>query len=121
MKKILIIEDEQALQRALSDYMAKEGYKIFSAVDGESGFALAKKEKPDLIMLDLILPKMTGLDVLEKIKKDPEIKRISVIILTNIEDAESIGRAMQLGAAAYMLKAAYKLEEVLEKVKKFLK
>jgi len=120
MKKILFIEDESALQKTLSDYLKKEGYEVVSALDGESGLRLAQTQKPDLILLDLILPKMDGFEVLRKLMENPETKEIPVIILTNLERMEDIGRALELGAKTYLVKANYTLKEVAEKVKKVL-
>ena len=120
MKKILFIEDESALQKTLGDYLKKEGYEVVSALDGESGLRLAQSQKPDLILLDLILPKMDGFEVLKKLMKNPETKEIPVIILTNLERMEDIGRALELGAKTYLVKANYTLKEVTEKIKKVL-
>jgi len=120
MKKILFIEDESALQKTLSDYLKKEGYEVISALDGESGLRLAQTQKPDLILLDLILPKMDGFEVLRKLMENPETKEIPVIILTNLERMEDISRALELGAKTYLVKANYTLKEVTEKVKQTL-
>ncbi len=120
MKKILFVEDESALQKTFGDILKREGYEVVSAMDGELGLKLAKSKKPDLILLDLILPKMDGFGVLEKIKEDPETKEIPVIILTNIGRMEEISRALELGAKTYLVKANYTLQEVVEKVKKAL-
>jgi len=118
MKKILFIEDEQSLQKTFGDVLKKEGYKIISALDGEMGLRLVKSEKPDLVLLDLVLPKLHGLEVLEKIKKDPEIKNTPVIILTNIEGAKDVEKALELGATTYLVKTSYALEDIINKIKK---
>jgi len=118
MKKILFIEDESTLQKTLGTVLTKEGYQVVSALDGEIGFRMAKKEKPDLILLDLILPKMNGFDVLKSIKAEETIKEIPIIVLTNLESMEDIQKALDLGAATYLVKANYSLEEVLEKINK---
>ena len=120
MKTILFIEDESALQKTFGEKLSQEGYKPISALDGEIGLKLAKEKKPDLILLDLILPKIHGLDVLKKIKEDEEIKNIPIIVLTNLEGIEEIEKAMELGANAYLVKANYNLEELAEKIKKAL-
>ncbi len=120
MKKILFIEDETALQKAFGTILRDKGYEITSALDGETGLRLAKEEKPNLILLDLILPKIHGFEVLKKLKEDKETKEIPVIILTNLEDMENVGKALELGANAYLIKAQYGLAEVLEKIKKAL-
>jgi len=120
MKKILFIEDEQSLQKTFEDVFKKEGYEIISALNGEVGLRLIKSEKPDLVLLDLILPKIHGLEVLEKIKKDPETKNIPVIILTNIEGAKDVERALELGATTYLVKTSYALKDIVNKIKKTL-
>jgi len=118
MKKILFVEDESALQKTFGDILKQGGYEMISALNGEIGFNLAKAKKPDLILLDLVLPKMHGFEVLKKLKEEPETKEIPVIVLTNLEGMEDVGQAVKLGAAAYLVKAQYTIEEVMEKIKK---
>lgn len=120
MKKILFIEDEPALQNALSSTFEAEGYMLFSALDGEIGLQTVKREKPDLILLDLILPKISGFEILKKLKENPETKEIPVIVLTNLEGSRDIERALGLGATTYLVKTNYKLEEIVEKIKDLL-
>lgn len=117
MKIILVVEDESALQKAMSDVLTQEGFEVASAPDGEAGLRLAQEKKPNLILLDLILPKMNGFEVLEALKKDTATRSIPVIVLTNLEDMKNIQKAVDLGATTYLVKANYSLEEVLEKVK----
>ena len=119
-KKILFIEDESALQKTFGDVLKQEGYQMFSALDGEVGLRLVKTEKPDLILLDLILPKINGFEVLEKLKEDQETKDIPVIVLTHLEEMEDVQKAIELGAKDYLVKANYSLKEVVEKIKKAL-
>ena len=121
MKKILFIEDESALQRAVTRILDDEGYKTFSAMDGEIGIALAHKELPDLILLDLIIPKKDGFAVLSELKNDVATKDIPVVVLTNLEGSADIERALMLGATTYLVKTNYKLEEVVEKIKNILR
>jgi len=121
MKKILFIEDESALQRTFGDILKREGYEMISALDGEVGLKLAKTKKPDLILLDLILPKVHGFEVLKELKKTPETKEIPVIVLTNLEEIGDVDKAVELGATTYLIKAQYSLEEIIEKIKKALK
>ncbi len=116
MKKILIIEDESALQKTLGEMLSQQGYEILSALNGEIGLKLAQSKKPDLILLDLILPKIHGFDVLKKIKDNPETREIPVIVLTNLESIEDIKKAMELGATTYLVKANYSLEELTIKI-----
>jgi len=119
-KTILFIEDESALQKILGEALSKEGYKIIPALDGEIGLRLVKIKKPDLVLLDLILPKIDGFEVLKRIKEDPEIRKIPIIVLTNLERIEDVDRALELGATTYLIKENYNLEEVVEKIKKAL-
>lgn len=120
MKRILFIEDESALQKTFGEILNQEGYEMISALDGETGLRLAKIKKPDLILLDLILPRLFGFEVLKKLKEDKETKDIPVIVLTNLEGIEDVHKALELGATTYLVKAQYSLEEVLEKIKKAL-
>lgn len=120
MKKILFIEDESALQRSLGDSLRKEGYEVVSALDGEIGLRLAQTEKPDLILLDIILPKVDGFEVFKALKENPKTKNIPAIILTNLERMEDVEKALELGATTYLVKADYDLKEVIEKVRQSL-
>lgn len=120
MKKILFVEDESALQRAATQVLTEEGYKVFSALDGETALQYAKKERPDIILLDLVIPKKSGFEVLDELKKDPETKDIPVIILSNLESSEDIGKALERGATTYLVKTNYKLDEVVDKIKSIL-
>jgi len=120
MKKILFIEDESTLQKTFGDILKSKGYEIIKALDGESGLRSAKEERPDLILLDLILPKMDGFEVLKGLKTSEETKDIPVIILTNLEETEDIQKALELGATTYLVKSSYTLEEVVKKIEKTL-
>jgi len=120
MKKILFIEDESALQKTFGDILKSKGHGVLKALDGESGLRSAKGERPDLILLDLILPKMDGFEVLKELKENEETKNIPVIILTNLEETEDIQKALELGATTYLVKSSYTLEEVVNKIEKAL-
>lgn len=121
MKKILFIEDEPALQRALSAELEKKEYQALSALDGDIGVRMAQEEKPDLILLDIILPKKDGIEVLKVLRLDERTSRIPVIILTNLEASQDVERAIALGAAGYLIKAEYKPADVVEKIEQTLK
>ena len=120
MKKILFVEDESALQKTFGERLSPEGYEVISALDGEIGLRLAKTKKPDLILLDLILPKVNGFEVLKELKEEKETKDIPVIVLTNLEGIGDVDKAIELGATTYLVKAQYSLEELVEKIKKVL-
>lgn len=116
-KKILIIEDEATLNKAIAEYLEAENFQVLSALDGEVGAEMAKKEVPDLILLDIILPKKDGYEVLDELKKDEKTKNIPVILLTNLESQEDIVRAFEKGATTYLVKSDYKLQDVAKKIK----
>lgn len=118
MKKILIIEDEKDLRFFLTKALKGEGFETLEAFDGEEGIEIAKKEKPDLILLDLLLPGINGYEVLTKLKKDPFLEQIPVIILSNLGQSEEIEKGMKLGAIDYLIKANFTLDEIVERVKK---
>jgi len=120
MKTILFIEDESALQKTFGEILKQEGYEMISALDGEIGLRLAESKKPDLILLDLILPKIHGFDVLRKLKQDEETKNIPVIVLTNLEGTRDVDMVLETGATTYLVKAQYSLEEIVGKIKKAL-
>ncbi|OHA70251.1 MAG: hypothetical protein A3F15_01885 [Candidatus Wildermuthbacteria bacterium RIFCSPHIGHO2_12_FULL_40_12] len=117
MKKILIVEDEQALQKTLGEILTQEGYKVIAASDGEMGLTLAQDSNPDLVLLDLILPKMSGFEVLKQLKGNNLTKDIPVIVLTNLESVEEVDKAVSLGATTYLVKSQYSLEELVSKIK----
>ena len=119
-KKILFVEDEPTLQKAVGEILTQEGFQVFSALDGEKGLELIKKEKPDLILLDLILPKKDGFEVLKEMKENEELKNIPVIVLTNLEGMGDVEKALSLGATTYLIKANYELDDVVKRIKQIL-
>ncbi|PJA86994.1 MAG: response regulator [Candidatus Moranbacteria bacterium CG_4_9_14_3_um_filter_42_9] len=120
-KKILIVEDEATLQKALAEFLAEDGFEVLCASDGEQAILLAKSKKPDLVLLDIILPKKDGYEVLTELKSEAGTKSIPVILLTNLESPEDIDRAFEKGASTYLVKSNYKLEDIAKKVKETLK
>ena len=117
MTKIVFIEDEPALQKALGEFLRAQGYEVVAALNGNDGLTMVRQGRPDLILLDLIVPGLPGLDILKNLKGDPETKSIPVIVLTNVESNESVEQAIELGAKAYLVKTNYALDEVLAKIK----
>lgn len=117
-KKVLIIEDEQTLVKALMDSFKEDKYKIEVAVDGEDGWQKAQEVKPDLILLDLILPKMDGFSLLAKIKGDDALKGTPVVILTNLSDVTD--RCHELGAVECLVKSNESIDNIRSKVKETL-
>lgn len=120
MSNILIVEDEDFLVRALKDNLESEGYDVSVARDGEEVFPVITKKKPDLILLDLLLPKKTGFDVLRELRANPEFKLTPVIILSNLGEDSEIKKAFELGANDYYVKAQHPLQEIIDKITEYL-
>lgn len=121
MPKILIIEDDLVFQQTLREFLQAEGFEIISAVDGEEGVKLAREKSPDLVLLDIILPKKNGYEVIAELKKEPATKNIPIVLLTNLGGMRDVEKALELGATTYLVKSDYKLEEVAGKIKEILK
>jgi CheY-like chemotaxis protein len=117
-KKILIVEDEAALRNAVSDILSFEGFTVLQAKNGQEGLDVALKEHPDLILLDLIMPVMDGLTMLEKLRTDQDWGRsVAVILLTNINDPEKVAQATEAGSYDFLVKSDWNIEDVVKKVK----
>ena len=121
MRKILIIEDDKFLRELISKKLDSEDFETISAVDGENGLKILKEKKPDLILLDLILPGMDGFEVLSRIKADPMLSSIPVIILSNLGQREDVEKGLKLGAVDYLVKAHFTPNEIIVKMKEALK
>lgn len=119
-KTIIFIEDEFALQKTMKEFLTKKGYKVISVFDGDNGLKTAQEKAPDLILLDLILPRLDGFEVLKKLKEDEKTKDIPVIILTNLEGVEDVEKGLKLGAVTYLVKSDQNLEDVEEKINQIL-
>ena len=119
-KKVLLIEDDDFLSKMYATKLEMEGYHPLIALDGERGLKRALKDKPDLVILDILLPKLDGLEVLRRIKADKRTKQIPVILLTNLSQKEDIQTALNLGASDYLIKAYFMPSEVIEKIKKYI-
>lgn len=117
---LLIVEDDEVLLRALYLLFHKSGFTIASATDGESALKMAQRLNPNLILLDLLLPKLNGFEVLKNIKANPALKEIPVIVLSNLGDDSDIERAKTLGAADYFVKANTNLSDLENKIKEIL-
>lgn len=118
---ILIIEDEQTILKAIQIALEEAGFTVQTAIDGENGEESAKSNKPDLIFLDIILPRKNGLDVLRELKADESTRHIPVVLLTNLSDTETVSQGVALGARGYLVKANYSIDEVVAKAKEVLK
>jgi two-component system, OmpR family, phosphate regulon response regulator PhoB len=118
--KIAIIEDDIAIVQMYRTKFELEGYEVETAGDGASGLKLIQDTKPDIVLLDLMMPGMGGVDMLTNLKKDPATKDIKVIVLTNMGDTETANRVFKLGATDFIVKAEMTPKQVSEKVKKVL-
>ncbi len=120
-KKILIVEDDVALLNVLVEKFTKEGYKVVTAKDGAVGLKTAFLERPDMILLDIIMPVMDGMTMLQRLRKDEWGKKAAVILLTNLNSAEKVSDALESGAFDYLVKADWFLQDIVDKVGNRLK
>ena len=118
--KILLIEDDPFLLSMYSIKFEAEGFVVVSADDGEKGLEMAKKTNSDIILLDILMPKMNGFEVLEKLKADEGTKKIPIILLTNLNQKDEIEKGLILGADDYLIKAHFMPSEVVTRIKKIL-
>ena len=124
IKKILIIDDDKIFAKILRDGLIAGGegkYEVFTAFDGEEGFEIASKERPDLIMLDMMMPKVTGIEFLRKYRKEEFGKDTPVIVETQLSDLEKMSEGVELGVRGYIIKSDYSLETILRQVEDILK
>ncbi len=120
-KKILLIEDEGLLSEMYEEKLKEEGFEVISVTEARDGLRLAKKEKPDLILLDILLPRENGIEFLMWLKEDPELSFIPVLVFSNFDDPETKKKAFHFGAKEYLIKTNYTPKEVVEKIKNYLK
>lgn len=119
-KKILLIEDDTFISQMYDMKFKQTNYDFLLAKDGKEGMQMIRDIKPDIILLDIVLPEMDGFAILEEIKKDPEISSIPVLLLTNLGQQENIQKGILLGAKDYIIKAHSTPQEVVEKVQSYL-
>ncbi|MCZ2845755.1 MAG: response regulator [Candidatus Bathyarchaeota archaeon] len=118
--KILIIEDDKFLNKLYSDKLNRSGLDVLGTISAEEGLNRALMEKPDLILLDLVLPQKSGFEVLSELKLSPETKKIPVVILTNLGQETDMRRGLDLGAVAYLVKTDFSVNQLPELVKEYL-
>jgi CheY-like chemotaxis protein len=115
--KVLLIDDEAPIVAMYNEKLSKEGFNVLTAANGIIGIQIAKKERPDVILLDIIMPKLNGLDVLKELKNEPTTKDIPVYLLTNIQEETGEDRGKQFGAAGYLFKAETEPGELVRMLK----
>ena len=120
MKRILIIEDEKILSEMYRFKLNKEGFEVMSAIEVDEGIELAKKNKPDLVVLDMLLPKESGINYLIKVKLIEDLKDIPVLVLSNFDDNETRAQAFNNGAKDYLIKSNHDPKEIVDKIKELL-
>jgi DNA-binding response OmpR family regulator len=117
---ILIVEDEDILSEVLQEKFEEKSFKVILAKDGEVVLPLVKRIKPDAILLDILLPKVNGLEVLAQLKADEDLKNIPVIIMSNLGEDTKIKEALRLGAVDYMIKTQHPVNELIDKVREYI-
>lgn len=120
-KKILIVEDDKSLRHALEEVISREGFIALVAKDGEEGLQLALKNHPDLILLDIIMPKMDGVKMLKKLREDSWGKTVPVLLLTNDSNPEHMRDALKDNAIDYLIKSDWEIKDVVKKIRSTLK
>lgn len=121
-KKVLVVDDEAVLRRAIVDTLkAEEGLDVFEAADGEEAFLSIQKNHPDLVLLDIMMPKMDGLTVIKKLRTENALGNTKIMFLTNSSELSQIATAMASGAFDYLVKADWDMKDVVAKVKEKLK
>lgn len=117
LKKILLAEDDQFISRAYKDGLERVGFEIIIALEGFTAIEKVKTEKPDIVLLDLMMPEKNGFEVLEEIRAGESSKDTPVIILSNLGQASDVEKGKELGATDYLIKSNFSMKEVIEKVK----
>ena len=115
-KKILLVEDEEIMINLLQKKLIQEGYEVSIARNGEEGLNMMKEVKPDIILLDIIMPKMSGFEVMEEMRKDTELKKIPIVVISNSGQPVELDKAKELGARDWLIKTEFDPQEVIEKV-----
>lgn len=118
---ILLVEDDEFLAELYATKLTLEGFLVHVAADGRKGLKLAHEQRPDLVLLDIILPKLDGFEVLRELKANPQTKAIPVILLTNLSQRGEVQKGLNLGAVDYLIKAHFMPSEVVAKIKAVLK
>ncbi|MEK7547135.1 MAG: response regulator [Patescibacteria group bacterium] len=118
--KIFIAEDERFLSTILANRLKKEGFAVSQAFDGQEAVDLLKSERPDLIIIDLILPKKSGFEVLESVSKNPDLNHVPIVVLTNLGQESDIEKAKSLGASEYYIKVRISIDDFMNAIKSML-
>ncbi len=120
MEKILVVEDDQFLASLLKNRLQKEGFDVLLAKDGEEALDILESTQPELVLLDIILPKKSGFEVMEEVRENPKLEKLAVVIISNLGQPEDMIRGQQLGAIEYFIKAKTPLDELIKKIKEIV-
>ena len=116
VKVLLLVEDDPFISSLLKVRFNSEGFTVLYAADGEAALIMLRQEKPDLVLLDLILPKKSGFEIMEAMQADPQLNKVPIIIVSNLGQDSDIARGQELGAVAYFVKAKTSIDNLIEKV-----
>ncbi|MFH0818874.1 MAG: response regulator [Patescibacteria group bacterium] len=119
-KRVLLVEDEGSLVNILRENLIEEGFDVLVAIQGEEALQKITDEHPDLVLLDIILPRLDGFVFLKRVKNDPELKSIPIIVLSNLGQDGDVAKGKELGASDYLVKANHPISSVIATVKKFI-
>lgn len=119
-KTILVVEDDRFLSAMYADKLLLSGFQVVTAFDGEEGLTAAREHQPQAILLDILLPKLDGFEVLRRLRAEPQFKAVPVIVLTNLSQPEQVKRGLELGASDYLIKAHFVPAEVVAKLRVLL-
>ena len=120
MKKILVIDDDPFFSKALEAAMPQGKYSVVMAEDGEQGLEKLKSEKPDLIILDLMMPKLDGTSFMKKLQEDPELPKAPILVSSNLSSVKKIGDVMALGAVGYVIKSDESMQSIVQDVERII-
>ncbi|OHB10016.1 MAG: hypothetical protein A3G05_01855 [Candidatus Zambryskibacteria bacterium RIFCSPLOWO2_12_FULL_45_14] len=120
MKKVLLIDDDEVFLKTVIDALSAENYEVITAKDGEEGLQMAKKKKPDLILLDVLLPQIGGMNFLKIIKEDEELNKIPVLVASNLTSMSHVEEGVALGARGYIIKSDESLKTIVDTVKSII-
>jgi len=120
MKKVLIVEDEDIIVGLLEKKLTQEGYEVSIAYNGEEGMEKLRSVKPDIVLLDIVMPKKSGYEVMEEMSKDPELSKIPIIVISNSGQPVELDKAKNMGAKDWLVKTQFDPKEVVEKVRRLI-
>ena len=120
MKKVLLIDDDEVFLKTVIDALSAENYEVITAKDGEEGLQMAKKKKPDLILLDVLLPQIGGMNFLKIIKEDEELNKIPVLVASNLTSMSHVEEGVALGARGYIIKSDESLKTIVDTIKSII-